>query len=187
MYVKIASLPTSVQAALKSVNYGKADIEVRPGTTVTLSSSSGNGYRAFVTLVNLTTGQHATTWGSWGGANMFDPGNAVDNDDRPYPLPADGVAITGQKGGTTPVYATLHVPASMVDRLLPAPSTLTDAERDALYCYVSVRGGAYRKDELRRRNVAAATIDALVTRGLLTRNRAGAVAVTTDGKNAYRP
>lgn len=186
MYVKVKELPTVVQQALASLGYGKADIETRAGSTVTLSSASGNGSRAFATVINLTAGQFQTTWGSWGGANMFNKDNAVDNDDRPYPLPADGIAITGSKGGGRPVYATLLIPATMVDRILPAAGEpLTPEENDALYCHQCVKGGEYRRDEMRRRGVSPATVDALVTRGLLKRNKAGAVSITTEGKNTF--
>lgn len=185
MYVQVKDLPAPVQEALTAVSYGRKDITVQASTSVVLSSSSGDGMRAFVALVNLSTGKHTVTWGSWGGANMFNPTNAVDNDDRSYELPADGVAIRGTKGGNQPVYATLHVPASMVDRILPSAGvTLTEAEKDALYCHKAYKGGQYRRDELARRNVTAEVIDGLVERGLLSRNKAGAVQITTDGKNA---
>ncbi len=184
MYVSVKQLPDPVRDALSALGYGKADIEVRHASTVTLSSGGSAGRRAFATIVNLTSGSHVTTWGSWGGPNMF-VRNAVDSDDTPMSLPPNGVALTGSKGGGGPVFATLHVPASMAERILPAPAEqLTTPELDALYCYARVRGGQYRTDELRRRRVSPDTIDSLVSRGYLKRNRAGATAITTEGKNA---
>ena len=53
-----------------------------------------------------------------------------------------------------------------------------------LYCFAAIKGGEYRRDEMRRRNVSAATVDSLVERGYLKRNRAGATQITTQGKNA---
>lgn len=184
MYVEVKSLPTVVQNALTSVSYGRKDIEVCPSASVTLSSSSGDGYRAFVTLVNLTTNNYETAWGSWGGSNMFNPENPVDNDHREYVLPDDGLAITGHKGGTEPVWARLRVPASMMNRMLPATPTLTTEQLDALYCYKSIKGGQYRKDALKRLRTSQGTLDGLVELGLLTRNKAGSSAITTAGKNA---
>lgn len=184
-YVKVKDLPTAVQAALTSVGYGRVDIEVRASATVVLSSSGGSGSRGFTTLVNLTTGQHQTSWGSWGGQNMFDRSNAVDNDRNEYPLPADGLAITGTQSGGQPIYAVVHVPASMVDRMLPAAAAeFTTEEKDALYAHACVKGGQYRRDHLVRKGVRPETVTDLVTRGLLSRNKAGATSVTTDGRNA---
>lgn len=184
MYVSVKDLPAPVVAALQSVGYGKADIQVSVSTDVELSSSSGDGSRAFVTLVNLTSGQHVTHWGSWGGANMFDRTNPVDNDDRRYALPPNGLAIKGIRS-SHPTYAVIHIPASMTDRMLPtAGPSLTAEERDALYCHKAVKGGTYRRDELQRRRVGAATVDAMVERGYLARNKAGATSITTDGRNA---
>lgn len=186
-YVTVTDLPAPVIGALKSVGYGKKDIRVEAAERVTLSSAGQAGCRAFVTLVNLTTGQHSTTYGSWGGANMFNPANPVDLDDNSYPLPADGVAIRGSMGGGQPVHASLHIPASMVARMLPGPAVdLSHVERQALQCYVTLKSGQYRQDALRRANVTTDVIDGLVTRGFLARNRAGAISVTTAGKNAAR-
>lgn len=184
MYAKINELPAPIIAALESVGYGRKDICVEARSTVALSGGGGDGIQCFVTLVNLTTGQHETRYGSWGGANMFNRDNPVDNDHGSYPLPANGVAIRGSRGGGRPVYATLLVPASMVDRMLPAPAVeLTPTEREALVIFKSYKGGAYRRDALTRAGVTDETITSLVTRGFLTRNRAGATAITTDGKN----
>ncbi len=184
-YVNVKDLPAPVQAALSSVGYGSKDIRVEAASTVVLSASGGNGYRAFTTLVNLTAGTHRTEWGSWGGANMFSPHNAVDNDDRSYTLPADGCAVTGHVGGGKPVYAVVRVPASMVDRMLPAADeSLTDVERATLGCFKGLKSGPYRQDALRRAGATEDMITSLVARGYLTRNRAGATAITTKGKNA---
>lgn len=185
-YVTVKELPEPVRAALEAVGYRRSDVEVLVAPSVVLSNAgSGSGRQAFTALVNLSDGRHHLTWGSWGGANMFNTSNPVDLDDRPYTLPVDGVAITGSRGGGHPVWATVYVPASAAERMLPGPrEALPTAERDALYCHKAITGGAYRRDELRRRNVGPDTIDALVLRGLLKRNKAGSVQITTAGKNA---
>lgn len=185
MYVLVKDLPSVVQTALTDVGYGRVDIRVETGSTVVLSSSGGSGLRSFAILIDLSANRAETHWGSWGGANMFNPTNAVDNDSRSYPLPDHGVAITGSRGGGRPVYAVLHIPTAMVARLLPqATVEVSEDEKNALYCYKSLKSG-YRQRELERLNVPAGTVDALVTRGFLKRNRAGAVSITTEGKNAY--
>lgn len=184
-WAKLTDLPDSVRAALKSVDYGRADIRVEVSANVVLSSSGGKGARHFAILVNLTTGEYRTTWGSWGGQNPFTPGNAVDNDANSYPLPDNAVAIRGAHIGGQPTYAVIHIPASMTARMLPAPpAELTQEEKDGLYCYGSIKGGAYRREELARRRVSAACVDTLVERGFIKRNKAGAGAITTDGRNA---
>lgn len=100
-YVDVADLPEPVLAALKSVGYGRKNIEVRAEASVVLGDmSAGNGRRAFAVLVNLDTGEHVVRHGSWGGINAFDRVNPVDNDQNAYPLPPNGVAITGSRGGT---------------------------------------------------------------------------------------
>lgn len=184
-WADVKDLPAPVQRALESVGYGRSNIRVEPSETVVLGDrGAGNGRQSFATLVNLTTGQYQTSYGSWGGVNMFDRGNPVDNDTRPYALPADGVAITGSRGGTQPVWAQLHIPTTMVDRMIASAPEVSKAERDALYCHGSIRGGTYRKEELRRRRVTDETIAACVAKGWLAQNRAGARTITTAGRNA---
>jgi hypothetical protein len=185
-YALVTDLPEAVRRALTAVSYGRKDIEVKASATVVLGDSgAGNGRQSFAVLVNLTTGEHTVSRGSWGGENMFVRDNAVDSDRNAYPLPGDGVAITGVRGGGQPVWAQLHIPASMVDRMLPGPTVaLSDVQLTALYCHKALKGGAYRRDALSRANIGPDVIDALVSAGLLSRNRAGAVAITTDGRNA---
>ena len=192
-YVDVKNLDAPIRAALESLGYGRKDIDVRTVEKLELGDSGvGDGYRAYTCLVNMATGEHTTTWGSWGGANMFDRRNAVDNDTREYTLPPNGVVLKGHKGGGRPVAATLYIPAAMRARVLPAaPSEdLPVTHKDALYCFRSYKSGPYRVQELRRRKVTQEVLDDLVTRGLLSRNRAGSMALTTAGKNAasgYRP
>lgn len=65
-----------------------------------------------------------------------------------------------------------------------ADDVLTDADQQALYCFVAIKGGEYRRDEMRRRGVTEEHVNSLVLRGYLKRNKAGATQVTTKGKNA---
>lgn len=185
MWVIVKDLPDCVRAALAAVEYGRTDIEVQATETAVLSGGASKGQRAFTLMVNLETGQREGRFGSWGGPNMFAKDNPVDLDTQVYPMPSNGVIIKGQTGYPR-TFATIYVsPAIMPKMITAGPETpLTQEERDALYCYRAIKGGQYRRDELRRRKVQPATVDALVSRGLLKSNRAGAVQITTDGRNA---
>jgi hypothetical protein len=185
MYVEVKSLTPAVQSALKAVSYGSRDIQVITTDKVSPSVAGGDGQRGFVIVINLTTGKREHVTGSWGGANMFNPTNVVDLDTGQYVIPTDGVVIKGTTGYPR-TFATLYTTAT--GNLLPAATgdveTLTDVELQALYCHKSIKGGQYRREEMTRRGVGPSTVDSLVDRGYLKRNRAGAVSITTKGKNA---
>jgi hypothetical protein len=134
--------------------------------------------------VNVETGERQIRYGSWGGANMFNPGNQVDNDDASYPIPVNGAAIKGSEGGSRPVSARIYVRPDALAPMLPPVAALTPTETGALYCYKALKSGQYRQDELRRYAVDAATIDGLVSRGYLKRASNGSTSITTEGKNA---
>jgi hypothetical protein len=185
MYVEVKTLVPAVRDALASVKYGGKDIQVITADKVSPLVAGGEGQRGFVTIINLDTGESESRRGSWGGANMFNPDNAVDLDREPFAIPANGVVVKGTTGYPR-TFATLYTTAT--GNLLPAGAddteALTDDELIALYCHVSIKGGQYRRDEMHRRRVMPGTVDSLVDRGYLKRNRAGAVQVTTKGKNA---
>jgi hypothetical protein len=184
MYVEVKTLVPAVQDALKAVGYGAKDIQVIVADSVSPSVAGGSGQRGFVTVINLTTGKRDHMRGSWGGANMFNPNNTVDLDTGKYVIPTDGVVIKGTTGHPR-TFATLYTTA--MGHFLPSgddSEVLTDEELSALYCHKSIKGGEYRRDEMRRRNVSASAVDSLVDRGYLKRNKAGAVSITTKGKNA---
>ena len=184
-YVKVADLPQAVRNGLESVGYGRKDIEVDVRATVSMSSSAGNGRQGFVSLVNLSTNRHETIFGSWGGQNMFNKSNPVDNDTRSFPLPADGVAIVGVRGGGQPVWAKIYASTAGTQRsITSAPADVSDVEKAALGCYRSLKSGPYRQDALRRNKVTDDVIKGLVAKGLLKQARNGATQITTNGKNA---
>lgn len=185
-YADVKDLPDVVKSALESVGYHRKNVEVKTCVSVQLGDSgSGGGQRSFTTLVDLANGKYTTSYGSWGGVNMFDRSNPVDNDEQQYPLPPNGAAIKGSIGGSHPVFAQIYIPAAMRSKILTAAvEPVPKVELDALYCHGRIKGGAYRRDELRRREVPARVVDDLVARGLLARNRAGATSITTAGRNA---
>lgn len=167
------------------MNYRRADVRVEAVTTLDPTVAGGDGMRGFVTIVNLATGASETRRGSWGGDNPWSR-SPVDRAES-FTLPPDCAVVKGTTGhGGT--FATVYARPEDVGRFLPpAPEdadTLTDADQQAIYCFAAIKGGEYRRDEMRRRGVTEATVDSLVERGYLKRNRAGATQITTKGKNA---
>lgn len=184
MWIETKDLPDSVRDVLARVGYGRRDVEVRVAETLVMSGVGSKGRRAFVGMVDLSTGRSDVTYGSWGGPNPFVPDNAVDRDHGAYRLPDTAVIVLGSQGYPQ-TFLTLHVPPALMPRMLPAAGeTVTKEELDALYAHGRIKGGAYRRDELRRRGVREETVAALVARGLLSENRAGARQITTAGRNA---
>lgn len=185
MWVTVKELPESVRTALARVGYGRSDVEVRIVREVVMSSAGCDGRRAFVLMVNLSTGEVAGEFGSWGGENMFNPRNPVDRDHKTYVIPPNGVVVLGSHGYPQ-TFLTLYVSPDLMDKTLlpPAAEGLSSEELDALYAHACVKGGEYRREALRRSGVRSATLAGLVERGYLKQNRAGARQVTTAGRNA---
>jgi len=198
VYVQVKTLPQALQNALKAHGYGRADIAVDAAETFTAFVAGGQGQKGFCTLVNLATGETETHWGSWGGSNMFSPGNAVDNDQRDSALPPNFAVIKGSEGNST--YATITVNPSSLAPLLPvAAEGISDTDKKILVCYKSLKSGQYRNEALlkvfsdapswkpadpKHSAALASALDSLVSRGLLKRSSNGATQITTEGKNA---
>jgi len=184
IHCEIKTLPDSLRSALSAVGYGKRDIAVRPVETLSMHAEASDGSRGFVLLVDLATGRREEHWGSWGGANMFNPRNAVDLDTTPRPVPPGMAIVKGSKGGH--VFATVYISPANTAALLPAKSELTDRQRSILAQYKSLTS-AGRANEWSRYPESKPTdaeLGELVALGLLSRNRAGAVSITTAGKNS---
>jgi hypothetical protein len=190
MHIETKQLPRSLQAALVGVGYGRRDIALRARDSYCLQQGSGKGGRAFVVAVNITTGQRQATHGSWGGANMFNPQNHVDLDTTKRPLPPGFAIIEGSEGGGRPVYATISVHPDNLAKLLPAaPSVeLSKQDKNALNIIGGIKSG-YRANEFSRAGLGPYGPDnphvvKLVELGFLKVNRAGAISITTAGRNA---
>ena len=181
-HVKVNALPPSVQSALASFGYARQDISVTAETTFSLRAGSAQGRRAFVCVVNLETGEKLVTYGSWGGANMFNPTNAVDLDDEDRPLPPNVVVIHGSEGNS--VFADLEVNPATLAPMLPAAPTIDDRDARILACYRSLKSGPYRKEALAKLKCSDEDIKRLCALGLLKQSSNGATQITTDGKNA---
>jgi hypothetical protein len=182
-HIDVRELSPALQSALKSVRYGAKSVEVIPAETLDIGDAGGSGQRAFAVAVNLDTGERAGTVGSWGGPNPF-TSNPVDAGER-VAIPENGAIVKGTMGYPR-TFAWVYAHPTAMGRMLPSGEpevTFTEAELWALHCHAHVKGGAYRREELSRRDGAAEAIDGLVSRGYLSRNRAGATAITTAGRN----
>jgi hypothetical protein len=183
MHVEVKDLAPAVRDALERVRYGERDIQIVAAERVETFVAGGDGMRGFVVAVNLDTGERKGFAGSWGGSNPWSD-SPVDSD-AAIELPLNGAVIKGTTGYPR-TFATVYAHPNTVGRFLPSgeEEQLGEEEQNAIYCFAAIKGGEYRREELERRNVSAATVDSLVERGYLKRNRAGATQITTQGKNA---
>ncbi len=191
VYSRVKDLPETVQAALRKAGYRSDDIGVRAQDTYSPAQSGGSGRRAFVVKVNLTTGETEASVGSWGGANMFNPGNAVDLDRGSYPIPTGVAVIEGSQGEKT--FASLVVRPENLAPLLPGEVALSDRLSYILTVY-SHYNSAGRKNEFERPYKVRAELrgtptkdelSELVKLGLLAPAGSG-MKVTAAGRNAAK-
>lgn len=184
MHVIIKELPESLQSVLRTVGYRKKDISVVVKEKESLHVSGGAGLKGFAIVVDLATGEKKRFDGSWGGANMFSPTNAVDLNDEKYTLPHNCAVVKGHIGSYT--YATLTVaPSNAAPWLSSGDGLVTEKERAILYAYGSLKSGPYRRDELARIKATESEIESLVSRGLLKKDGRG-IQISTLGKNSYK-
>lgn len=178
--VAVKELPDAIRKALKEVGYRSRDIGVVPQATVSLNPYAGDGERGFAVLVNLSTGASKLVRGDWGGSSPVG-GPSIDQDRGDHPLPRDGVAIVGSSGGRG-TYATIYVHPDSVVPLLPGDVEMSEREASILRSmgYTS----SYRKELFADMKVQQSEVDALVKRGWIAMNKAGALSLTTAGKNA---
>ncbi len=178
------------------------------------AGGSGDGRRAFVCAVNLQTGEREIARGSWGGPNMFNPRNAVDLDQTDRPLPINFAVIHGSEGNTVyasiyvnPATLTPMLPAApqlgdfersilnviggytSAGRKNEWERLCSDAGRKAgdasgLHYSDRARWGIEGEASKAKQTEIDGAIDTLVSLGLCKRNKAGAVSITTEGKNA---
>jgi hypothetical protein len=184
-HIEVKDLTPAIRRALEAVRYGVRDIPVIAAERVSVNSSApSKGSRGFTMVVNLETGKFEITHGSWGGSNIFVKTH-VDDSDETVAIPENGVVIKGSTGYPR-TFAYLYAHPKAIAKFLPSgdEETLTEVELKAIYCFAAIKGGQYRRDELRRQKVSDDTIESLIERGYLKRNRAGATQITTKGKNA---
>ena len=109
-----------------------------------------------------------------------------------HPIAPGYAVVVGSESGTGTL-AIIHIHPDNCANILPAPSVITERQKYILNCYKSLTS-AGRKNEWERYSTyqdpagsggkpSDEEITELVNLKFLTRNRAGAVTITTIGKN----
>jgi len=185
-YMLTKDLPQGIRNVLKEVDYGRRDIRVIPSNTYSPVDPGGEGRRGFTAVVDLGTGRYKLEWGSWGGANMFNPKNQVDLDDKNYPIPMNGAVVKGFIGGTP--YASVYVNPDNLQKLLPSETQveLSEDEKKALKIIKSYkagsRGEAFGREGLGKYDPKNPIIVKLLGEGLVKLTGVG-LQITLSGKN----
>lgn len=192
-HVAVRDLPRSLQKALRTVGYRRKDIRVEPDTTYSPSEGSAGftGSRGFIVVVNMQTGQMKHEKGSWGGATPFER-KQVDVDRKNYPIPNNGAVIVGESGGRG-TFAKIKVHPNNLAKMLPEGEDvkLTPEENKALNILGGLKSG-YRAQSFERYNLGPYDVrsnpllQGLLKKGLIKANRAGAMSITTKGRNAMK-
>jgi len=195
-YMLVRDLPKSLQAALDNVGYGKKDIEVKARETFNPVAMGGQGYRGFVAVCPMDdSGEFKVTYGSWGGENAF--ARTIEGIDTDVQIPPDVAFIQGSEGGGHPTLASVYISTrAMNPALLGAPADVSPKEAKILAIFQQLKS-SYRKEEFDRLQEKAGIessrarqettdreIESLIERGFLSRNKAGSVSITTEGRNA---
>lgn len=184
--VLVADLPPSVRSVLCEVGYHKKDLSLRAAETVSVRGYASDGCRSYFAVLSLD-GQTASqvSYGSWGGSNPFESRQA-DLDEKQHAIPLGAAVLTGEVGYR--VSATLTVNPANMAPLLPVNTDCT-ARQISILAIIRGLKSSYRKEAYERLDGGPPTqeeFDRLVELLYITRNRAGAIAITTDGKNACR-
>lgn len=180
IHVPVNELPDSLRSALKRVRYGSRDIGVVAQERVEPNPYAAEGQKGFVLVIDIASGRSRDLEGSWGGASPNGP-SEIDFANRPVPIPEGGAVIIGTEGYPQTM-ATIYVHPKTIAAMLPPAAETTEREQTILRTIRSLNS-AGRKEVFGRERVMPAEIDALVARGLLSKTKAGAVSITTAGKN----
>lgn len=189
-HVPVRDLPPTIQRALKSVGYGRRDIEVEAKSDISVQSMGGDGYQSFVVVLNIDTGDMKEFKGSWGGPNPWTRGNQVDEDDSRHAIPVNGAAIRGTRGGGHPVWATLYVNPYNMSQMIPQKVELPLMEEWALSILDGIKPGArstyFEERGVGPYNAQNPVIQSLVQKGMVKVTGSG-MQITTTGKNSVNP
>jgi hypothetical protein len=131
-------------------------------------------------LVDIASGKARDLEGGWGGARPDEP-REIDFASKPVPIPPGGAIVIGTQGYPQTM-ATIYVHPESIAKMLPAMPEITDREQMILRTIRSLTS-AGRKEIFANEKVRPEEIDALVQRKLLAKSKAGAVSITTTGKN----
>jgi hypothetical protein len=185
-YFELKHLPTPVQDHIKNtLRLNPKDVEVKVATNVSPDTAYGDGHRAHFALIH-NAGEKPTrmTWSSWGGANPFSP-RPLDRPPEKFDIPSGHSVVTGS---SQRYVRAVYFHPDDIAKILPSQETpdLSDQHFKALDVYKSIKPGPYRREYLSRHNVTTQHIDDLVNSGYLRKNKAGAISITTSGKNAHK-
>jgi hypothetical protein len=182
--IEVKTLPDTLRAALKSVEYHCTDIGVEVSDKVSANAQGSAGSRGFVLVVDIASGEMKRHMGSWGGASACE-NRQVDLDTNTYDM-RPGFAVISGSMGYPRTFATMYLHPENMAKYLPAAPQVSDRDRTILDQFNGLTS-AGRKDEWSRYPQSRPTeteLNSLVSRGLLARNAAGATRITTAGKNA---
>jgi hypothetical protein len=185
MYVKTYTLPQHLQDKLKIVGYNKKEINIEAAESVNVMDYGATGCRSFFFPFSLAQGCGKTVYGSWGGPNPFET-RQPDIDDRDHSIPVGCGVARGSEGGTGPTRCSLFVHPLAVAPLLPAVQALDPRHRMILKQYKELTSAGRKSEwdyDLSTKPLDS-EIDFLVDAKLLSRNKAGSIGITLDGKNA---
>lgn len=186
IHVDVRSFPESITRLLSEVGFNKKDICVRVVEQVSLSQGGGDGRRSFVGFAMLDNSREPRVYyGSWGGANPFE-NSAVDCDNTLHNMISGSCVLIGYEGGGHPTHATLYIHPDNVAKMLPEKPSVSERDQLILRAFVSLTSAGRKNEWARYPNSRPSDeeLDSLVSRGLLSRNKAGAMAITTAGKNS---
>lgn len=179
--IQTKELPFCVRLCLRQIEYNRPFINIRAAADVCVQDRGATGQRAYAFIINLETEQSELIQGSWGGPNIFNPKNQVDNDSKRYTIPLNGAVILGSAGSHH--VATLYMHQDNISsKYLPPAIDLSDDEKTVIRTVASLKS-EYRKAILSK--IASSVTDGLVERGLLLRNKRDALKLSTAGRNAY--
>lgn len=168
-----------------------ADVSVVPFRgPQTCNSYWSDGSREYYALVDMSTGE---SWQVPTSHPFFDriPSGERCGTLEVRELPPGTCLVEGGYFMGKPKSFRLMVPAENLTKLLPAPTAaVSDKAMSALDAIVTVRGGGFRRDEFCRRalgtySAANPYVAELLAAGLVSANKAGAVSVTTEGRNVH--
>lgn len=180
-YVDVKNLPLSIQRALDRISYKRPNIGVQERETYSHRDCGGRGQQAFSFTVDIKSGAVSTIhYGSWGGPNMFNSTNVVDTDETTHQLNPGTAHISGSKGG----YMYASISFNPEDNMMPKDTlVLTDRLAKVLEIYARYNSRG-RKDVFGRIGMPSKEeISTLEELGCIKTNRAGAVTVTSKGRN----
>ena len=179
--VELNDLPPQLKQALHKIGYKRRDVRVIPAASADIRSYAGKGRYGLAVAINLRTGKTSDIQrGSWGGANPYEK-RPLDWVDKPVKIPPNGAIAVGA-GGYKGMFITLYVHPESLMPLLPGDTDVS--ERETAILRMATYKSFYKKELFQRNNVTKDEILALVKRGYMKMNKAGATSVTAKGKNA---